>query len=207
MKCRANSTSILSQGHIDMKKRLADAFEESLQSGLELSQIEQVCKSYQIQHHKPLWLRRFLVFVLPIAIGILGLVAYEELALEEWDCILDQNELTMEITRPLFDCRLCENLYSMPVTASMNVDDFQRFHAYTGVPVVVQGGAKQWSAITAFSVKFFKELYSSDPKYIDMVNEQCQFLPYFTKWQTLGEALNMSDEQAAMNGSRWYIGW
>ena len=40
----------------------------------------------------------------------------------------------------------------------MTQEYFMKHHAYTGVPVLVKGGAKHWSALELFDYKYFKKV-------------------------------------------------
>ena len=189
-----------------MEKRLTERFEEALKSGVPLSVIQTLCDNQQAVPSKSFkYIVKFFV-LLPVCVGILCFVLVEG-NFEEWECLLEQNEITMEISRPLFDCHYCEQVHSVPIFTDISAEDFEQYYAYTGIPIVVAQGAKQWSATRTFSVKFFKEVYHSNPEYLSMANEECQFIPYLTAWENLGDALNMSDDQAVLNGDQWYIGW
>ena len=73
--------------------------------------------------------------------------------------------------------------------------------------MVVRNGAKNWTALDVYSVEYFRNIYSKYDDAFKRMDEDCQFMPYYTEWDSLEEALYMSDEQANLKGKRWYIGW
>lgn len=74
--------------------------------------------------------------------------------------------------------------------------------AYAGVPVIVTDGAKNWTAMDAFSFSFFKSLY-------DGKDADCQFFPYETEFRNLRQVFAMSRDRASMKEGTepWYVGW
>lgn len=70
-------------------------------------------------------------------------------------------------------------------------------------PVVVTDGTRDWPAVNTFSFEFFKKLYQGYSIF------SCQFFPYKTEFESLQEALNMSEARAnfADGEKPWYIGW
>ena len=89
----------------------------------------------------------------------------------------------------------------------MSREYFMKHHAYTGTPVLVKGGAANWSALEVFSYKYFKKLYSQGDSLQQFVDMKCQFFAYKTNFRTLADVFSMSKKRAALKKDQWYIGW
>lgn len=68
-------------------------------------------------------------------------------------------------------------------------------YAYSGHPVIVTDGTKDWSKLETFTFEFFKEKFQYQ-------KDDCQFFPYLTNFKSLSEALEVDPESKS-----WYIGW
>lgn len=146
-----------------------------------------------------------LVFLILITISAVVLNG-KEFSLDR--CIIDNNYFLMEMTRPITDCKICENVYNFTVLQNVSKEEFSRY-AYLGHPLLVRGGCLDWSALDVFSFEFFKNLYSTTPGAFETVEDECQFFPFRTTFLSLYEVLNMPRERANMtsNAETWYIGW
>lgn len=126
-------------------------------------------------------------------------------------CLVSNNVVLMELTRPAVDCGLCSRLNgSVPsVEERPSADAFARAHAYTGVPLLVRGGARDWSALRVFSFDYFKRLYVDTPGAIASIDRECQFFPYQTEFASMADVFNMSSERQGLEPGqpRWYVGW
>jgi len=95
----------------------------------------------------------------------------------------------------------------VPIVYNMTEEYFIKHHAYTGAPVLVKGGAANWSALKIFSYKYFKLLYEK----LDALKENddlgCQFFQYKTNLANLEQVFRMSKKRAALKKDQWYIGW
>lgn len=80
-----------------------------------------------------------------------------------------------------------------------------KHHAYTGVPILVKGYAKHWSALNVFSYRYFRKLYNKINAYDE--NEECQFFPYKTNFNSLEQVFQMSKKRAELKKDQWYVGW
>ena len=82
-----------------------------------------------------------------------------------------------------------------------------RHHAYTGIPVLIKEGAKNWSALETFSYDYFKKLYMKKSVIEQLENEDCSFFGYKTNFGSLYQVFKMSKKRAALKKDQWYIGW
>lgn len=132
-------------------------------------------------------------------------------------CLLDNNFLVRELTRPPTDCSVCFGVtgaHVLPPNVTITREQFAHF-AYSGHPVLAKRAALDWPATTTFSFDFFKRMYVSTDDgrpidgALDGVEDECQFFPFRTKFITLADVFAMPPERA--NGSvgqePWYIGW
>ncbi len=123
-------------------------------------------------------------------------------------CLVKNGALVSEIARPLKDCSTCQGLTQVPVVESISEEYFLDQYAFSAIPLLVKGAAKNWSALNTYNFKYFKRLYTNKED-LDMVAEKCQFFSYNTEFNTLEEALNMTDERANLMADEqsWYFGW
>ena len=124
-------------------------------------------------------------------------------------CAIENNAIMMEISRPLVNCNSCAGIVEVPVEYNISREDFRRKYAYSGVPVLVKGATANWSAMTTFSFHFFQKLYNETEGALKAVENDCQFFPYKTEFETLADAFNISDSRANFTEGEkpWYIGW
>ncbi|XP_014242900.1 uncharacterized protein LOC106662958 [Cimex lectularius] len=124
----------------------------------------------------------------------------------EVKCVLPNNYFIWEATRPVADCRICQNdvLFLENVTR----ENFAPF-AYSYRPMVVRGAARDWPAAEDFDYGFFKTLFDGTPGAYDSVEEECQFLNFKTDLYSLREVFTMPQERVNNSDSAqpWYIGW
>ncbi|KAL3876866.1 hypothetical protein ACJMK2_034649 [Sinanodonta woodiana] len=124
-------------------------------------------------------------------------------------CVIENNGFMVEIARPPLNCDVCRDLYTFPVEKEISQERFLEKYAYTSIPVLIKDATKNWTAMSTFSYHFFKELYSNTNGSLKLVEEECQFFPYKTEFETLADAFNISEARARFEpGERnWYIGW
>lgn len=89
----------------------------------------------------------------------------------------------------------------------MTRDYFLEHHAYTGSPVLIKGGASNWTALQLFSYEYFKLLYDKLEAYEENDELGCQFFYYKTNFRKLKQVFRMSKKRAALKKDQWYIGW
>ena len=134
---------------------------------------------------------------------------YIQLQLKDTRCIIENNGIVMEIARPKTDCSPCQGLTEIPVLHNITRDLFLEKYAYSNVPTLVKDATHNWTAIGTFSFKYFQHLYNTHNGSYEAVDEECQFFPYSTEFESLREALNMSDSRADFKEGEkaWYVGW
>ena len=121
-------------------------------------------------------------------------------------CLIPYPEIILDMFRPPVNCSICKEVHMVDRVNSLSKEEFVRKYAYTGRPVVITDGAKDWSAPDHFSFSYFKSIYGPEsPVFTE--DEKCQFFPYQTNFKTLKDVFNMSAKDANMEGKPWYIGW
>ena len=155
-------------------------------------------------------LKWFVIVFLPVVLAFAGYYfdVIELLHVKEEPCLMNVNEIFIEVTRKRTNCTLlCEGLTEIPRVSGLSKQDFTSKYAYSGRPVVVVDGAKNWSAIDRFNFTFFKELFDKNKDAYRVNEEECQFFPYRTEFISLEEAMNMSKERSEWKAEPWYFGW
>lgn len=137
------------------------------------------------------------------------LTVYHNYNLEKEKCIFLLPDKMIDVFRPPVDCSMCKDVVSVDRVKSLEYHVFEEKYAYSGRPVVVVDGAKNWTAMEVFSFDFFRSVYSEDSPVLENFEKNCQFFPYKTEFRNLREVFQMSMERAQMtDGSKpWYIGW
>ncbi|KAJ8687895.1 hypothetical protein QAD02_023690 [Eretmocerus hayati] len=123
-------------------------------------------------------------------------------------CLVPNNYLVWEFTRPVSNCDFCRGINSALVLDNITKQDFENY-AYSSKPIIVKKAASHWLASRVFSLQFFRSIYEQINGAYDSVDEECQFLHFRSNFANLREVFSMS-EQRAMNlpgEESWYIGW
>lgn len=128
---------------------------------------------------------------------------------EKEQCVIGMPEKLVDVFRPPIECGFCRGITEVDHVTNISPDEFEKTYAYTGRPVVIVDGTKNWTATKEFSFEFFRNIYGDDSPVLDNTESNCQFFPYKTSFKNLGEVFNMTEERAHMkDGSEpWYIGW
>lgn len=193
----------------------SDLREKSLKGGETLDNIRaeflrQVARDNKETSSKKRSLKWLLIVVLPVVFAVAGYYfdVIQLLKVKEQPCLVEVNEIFIEVTRKRTNCTLlCEGLTEIPRVSDLSKQEFVAKYAYTGRPVVVVDGAKNWSAIDRFSFTFFKELFDKNKDAYRVNEDECQFFPYRTEFISLEQALNMSKERSEWKAEPWYFGW
>eukprot|EP00058_Branchiostoma_floridae_P004667 XP_002590155.1 hypothetical protein BRAFLDRAFT_90890 [Branchiostoma floridae] len=124
-------------------------------------------------------------------------------------CAVDFPFLLGEMTRPIADCSMCKGIQSAPVLEDISKEEFLQKYAYSGIPLLVKGATKSWTAMETFNYEYLKDLYESTEGALEAVENDCQFFPYNTDFGSLEEAFNMSAARSELREGEesWYFGW
>ncbi|CAG0901168.1 unnamed protein product [Darwinula stevensoni] len=110
-----------------------------------------------------------------------------------------------DLFRPPLTCDFCRGIQGIPRVTHLSPQDFQTTYAYTGKPVIVEDGMRDWSAMEVFNFTFFKGIYDEGRRH-SVFN--CQFFPYQTEFRSLDEVFDMDFSRANMTPGfvPWYVG-
>ncbi|KAF6041423.1 hypothetical protein EB796_000270 [Bugula neritina] len=194
--------------------KLKDVYQEALRDGISQSDLHQVYKKSVagklLPASRSIWnCENVVVFYLSaIMTCILISIYYDGV---DPRCIVGTNSLTQELSRPTFQCDMCKDIDQVPTIDGnlLTKDLFLSKYAYTGVPLLVKNGAKNWSALHTFSFDYLKNLYQLTDGALEAVAENCQFFPYKTSFSSLTEVFEMPKEQSKLEPGQpeWYVGW
>lgn len=125
----------------------------------------------------------------------------------ESQCLVSHGGATIELTRPVAKCNICKGITEVPVFYNMTKEYFVKHHAYSGIPVLIKKGTGNWTALSVFSYKYFKKLYTKTKSLDEFDEKECQFFGYKTNLRTLKHVFTMSKKRSELKKDQWYIGW
>jgi len=123
------------------------------------------------------------------------------------ECAVPAGEGISDYFRPPVDCNLCKDVKGLTVVDNITPEEFHKNFSFTMKPLLVKGGQKDWNAKNVFSLDYFRSIYPKKSQALERVQSDCQFFPYKTNFNSLGEVLQMSKEREEGKGKPWYIGW
>ncbi|XP_066962042.1 bifunctional arginine demethylase and lysyl-hydroxylase JMJD6-like [Macrobrachium rosenbergii] len=132
---------------------------------------------------------------------------WENLDLHVEQCTIEMPPSVQDVFRPPVECDMCRQVTHVERVHTITPSEFEERYAYSGRPVVVTDGQKNWTAPQTFSFEFFKSIYADDSPVLENFERDCQFFPYQTEFRNLRHVFNMSEQRANMHGDPWYIGW
>lgn len=132
-----------------------------------------------------------------------------DMDIDKENCVVELHDVFLDVVRPPVDCSMCKPVEDVDRISNITPEIFEAKYAYSGIPIVIVDGMKNWTASNTFSFEFFKSIYGEDSPALHNIEANCQFFPYKTDFGSLGEVFNMTEERAHMkDGSEpWYIGW
>ena len=202
-----------SKGVDELAILFSDLREKSLKRGEALENIRSEflrevkdCTASHKTRSRLVWIFFILPVVLAVACYYFDVI--EQLKIREEPCLMNVNEILIEVTRKPTDCSLvCKGLKEIPRVSDLSQEEFATKYAYSGRPVVVIDAAMNWSATERFNFTFFKELFEKNKEAYRVNEDECQFFPYNTEFTSFEQAMNMSKERSEWKGKPWYFGW
>jgi len=127
---------------------------------------------------------------------------------QERRCLLPNNYLVWEFTRPISNCDYCRDIEAPLILPNLTKEEF-RIYSYLSRPMIVKNAARDWPARKEFTLEFFRDLYERTEGAYESVEEECQFLSFKSNFANLREAFAMSEQRALHREGEdpWYIGW
>ncbi|KAL0271524.1 UNVERIFIED_CONTAM: hypothetical protein PYX00_008592 [Menopon gallinae] len=105
-------------------------------------------------------------------------------------CVIPNNYFIWEATRPVTDCKMCENVTEVLNLWNCTREEFAEF-AYTSRPLVIRNSASHWPAMNTFNFEFFKDLFETIEGSYESVEEECQFLTFKSDFLSLRDVFHM----------------
>ena len=203
-----------------MEKKFSDILAEAKSRGLtdeEISRLPTVKRLARRSRHVSALILAGILLSL-VAIGLeanYGLVDLPSLLsrtfgveLQKQPCLFDNIEPIADMMRPYVDCDICRNMTSIEIVYNVSEEEFTTRFAYTSRPVLIRNATSGWSAHRIFSFDYFRELYAPGSPALENTDRDCQFFPYRTSFENLGQVFDMSEERrTGVKGDPWYIGW
>ncbi|XP_011642158.1 uncharacterized protein LOC105430338 [Pogonomyrmex barbatus] len=123
-------------------------------------------------------------------------------------CLLPNNYLVWEFTRPISNCDYCRDVESPLILQNLTKQEF-RFYSYSSRPMIIKNAAYDWPARKEFTLDFFRNLYEHTEGAYESVDEECQFLHFKSNFANLREVFAMSEDRALHREGEdsWYVGW
>jgi hypothetical protein len=134
---------------------------------------------------------------------------FYKIDMEQEVCIVRTWDIIQDLTRPPVSCSMCNSIKNIPRVSNITPEEFEEKYAYSGIPVIITDAMENWTAVQSFNFQFFKSIYSEDSPSLINVERNCQFFPYKTNFESLGQVFNMSEERANLKDGTepWYVGW
>lgn len=215
-----NNAEVLGESKEKVRKlyeKIVELNLELINCGIETVELQKICfrKSVKNKADNRIFLRYpsclvyLTIFVLCIAI-LFKIPVVDSLVkdLVGIRCVLPNNYFVWEATRPVTDCKMCENVKDVLIFQNITKDDFTQF-AYTSFPMLMKRAAIHWPAMYTFNYNFLKELYESIDGAYESVEDECQILTFKTQFKTLKEVFSMPESRVLQKTgeSPWYVGW
>lgn len=121
-------------------------------------------------------------------------------------CAVNHSDYTREMLRPVVNCDFCRDIQSGPIEENIESERFLNVYAYTAVPVLIKGGAKNWTAVSKWNYRMIKYLFFKTGGTTKSVG--CEFLRDTREYETLEEFFRDETDGMGEGKSRlWYVGW
>lgn len=206
---------------VELCKLFDNINETALKNGVAVEDLYEVFVQSKLQKEQRIPLRkrkqgygRSLSFCISVLVVIIGL-ALTGLSSEDVvntalgiRCVVPNNFLVWEATRPIADCGICRGIDNILVLHNVSRKEFEKY-AYSYRPILVKKAAAHWPAMKTFSYDFFKELYEATEGAYQSVEDECQLLTFKTEFLSLKDVFSMSRSRVLnLDGEQpWYIGW
>ena len=119
--------------------------------------------------------------------------------------------MVLELARPAVSCEVCKDLDSVPTVDGDKLDRklFMEKYAYSGIPLLVKGGARNWTALDTFNFDYLRDLFQQTDGALEAVERDCQFFPYKTEFMSMEEVFDMPRARSQFKEGEklWYVGW
>lgn len=199
----------------DIQKAFIALTESFLEQGASLAELKSASVKNNAKYKKNYisdyicFKKIFFTFFISIFLSIFFKYLYFDIikSIRGTRCLIPNNYLIWEFTRPISNCDYCRDVTSALILSNLTREEFKQY-AYSSIPMIIKHAASNWPASKVFSWKFFKNLYENIDGAYDSVDE-CQFLHFKSNFTNLRDVFAMNEERAMqLNGKDpWYVGW
>lgn len=128
---------------------------------------------------------------------------------QETRCLLPNNYLVWEFTRPISNCDYCRGIDAPLILSNITKEEFRTSYSYSSRPIIIKNATYDWPARDKFTLEFFRNLYEHTDGAYESIEEECQFLHFKSNFANLREVFAMSKRRALhLEGEdSWYVGW
>lgn len=190
----------------DLREKLKALYESNKKKGLKDTDWNKLILA--TSHHLA-WRRKLVMY--SVFAGFIALVIGAMFGTMDPRCIVGNNLILLELARPAVTCDVCRSLESVPTVDgdTFTKEQFLQNYAYNGIPLLVKGGARNWTALNTFSFPYLKDLFENTDGALEAVEHDCQFFPYKTDFLNMAEVFNMSEARSRLEPGekQWYVGW
>lgn len=201
---------------LNVRKMFLELTESYVQRGATLNDLQSVAVTNEsIKSHDSTVQRTYskkilLMLLVPFLYGILNKYFNTNVikSFQETFCLLPNNYLVWEFTRPVSNCDYCRGVEAPLILPNLTKKEF-RAYSYSSRPMIVKNAAHDWPARKKFTLEFFRDLYERTEGAYESVEEECQFLGFKSDFANLREVFAMSERRALHREGEdpWYIGW
>lgn len=195
--------------------KLKGAGQQALKNGLNEVEVREVLlnavTSHQDIDNSSFSLKRKKIILYSVIFAAFAIIATSYY--QTWDprCIIANNLLMLELARPAVSCDVCKDMQQVATVdgETFSKEQFLANYAYNGIPLLVKGGARNWTALTTFNFNYLRDLYQETEGALDAVQNDCQFFPYKSDFLTLAQVFEMSEARSRIDPGekQWYVGW
>ncbi|EZA60525.1 hypothetical protein DMN91_009957 [Ooceraea biroi] len=196
-----------------VREMFLELSEDYIQHGATISDLRAVAIPANVKDHNSATQRAYLkkvllVLLVPLLYGIFNRQFNIIKSFQGTRCLLPNNYLVWEFTRPIANCDYCRDVESPLTLPNLTKEEF-RAYSYSSRPMIIKSAAHDWPARTKFTLQFFRDLYERTKGAYESVEEECQFLGFKSNFANLREVLAMSERRALHREGEdpWYIGW
>ncbi|XP_006625108.1 uncharacterized protein LOC102672593 [Apis dorsata] len=199
----------------DIQKAFVALTESFLEQGASLAELKSASIKNNAKYKKKYisdyvcFKKIFFTFFTPIFLSILFKYLYFDIIknIRGTRCLIPNNYLIWEFTRPISNCDYCRDVTSALILSNLTREEFKQY-AYSSIPMIIKHAASNWPASKVFSWKFFKDLYENIDGAYDSVDE-CQFLHFKSNFTNLRDVFAMNEKRAMQLNDEdpWYVGW
>lgn len=195
--------AVLSSGKVT-EQELLEAYRQYQDDGEIRMPVQEENPERQNQRVRLFFGSAILLFIL-VATPLISIVLEHIISVR---CLLPNNYLVWEATRPVSDCDFCRGVQGPLIFGNLSQEEFKPY-AYSSQPIILKNAISHWPATKLLNYTFLRDLYAKIPGALDSVQDDCQFLHFKSNFLTLRDVFSMSQSRAEFRKGEvpWYVGW